>query len=97
MGLLSVGEEEGKGNDLVKEAFEQLCAGRRSTSSATSRGATSTTARCDVVVTDGFTGNVCLKISESLAEMLRAMISEELTRDMRSAWARRSPCAPSRA
>ena len=40
--------------------------------------------RCDVVVTDGFTGNVALKISESLAEMLGAMIKEELMRDMRS-------------
>src|SRR4030095_919081 len=38
--------------------------------------------RCDVVVTDGFTGNVCLKVSESLAEMLTAMIREELSRDM---------------
>ena len=40
--------------------------------------------QCDVVVTDGFTGNVALKISESLAEMLGAMIKEELTRDLRS-------------
>ena len=39
---------------------------------------------CDVVVTDGFTGNVALKISESLAEMLTGMIKEELTRDTRS-------------
>ena len=37
-----------------------------------------------MVVTDGFTGNVALKISESLAEMLGAMIKEELTRDVRS-------------
>src|SRR5206468_4055669 len=36
------------------------------------------------VVTDGFTGNVALKISESLAEMLGDMIKEELTRDLRS-------------
>ena len=40
--------------------------------------------RCDVVVTDGFTGNVALKISESLAEMIGAMIKEELLRDTRS-------------
>ena len=36
------------------------------------------------MVTDGFTGNVALKISESLADMLGAMIKEELTRDIRS-------------
>ena len=40
--------------------------------------------RCDVIVTDGFTGNVALKISESLADMLGAMLKEELTRDARS-------------
>jgi len=39
---------------------------------------------CDVIVTDGFTGNVALKISESLAEMVGSMIKEELTRDLRS-------------
>ena len=40
--------------------------------------------RCDVVVTDGFTGNVALKISESLAETLGLILREELTRDTRS-------------
>jgi glycerol-3-phosphate acyltransferase PlsX len=35
-------------------------------------------------VTDGFTGNVAIKISESLAEMVSSMIREELTRDVRS-------------
>ena len=38
----------------------------------------------DVVVTDGFTGNVALKISESLADTLGMMMREELTRDLRS-------------
>ena len=38
--------------------------------------------RCDVVVTDGFTGNVCLKVSESLAEMLTEMIRQEVGRDL---------------
>jgi len=83
VGLLSVGEEEGKGNDLTREVYEQLkeshlnfvgnCEGRDIYNG-----------HCDVVVTDGFTGNVALKISESLAEMLGAMIREELSRDLRS-------------
>ena len=83
VGLLSVGEEEGKGNDLTREVYEQLkeshlnfvgnCEGRDIYNG-----------NCDVVVTDGFTGNVALKISESLAEMLGAMIREELSRDLRS-------------
>jgi glycerol-3-phosphate acyltransferase PlsX len=83
VGLLSVGEEEGKGNELVKDAYEQL----RSSSInfiGNVEGRDIYNGRCDVVVTDGFTGNVCLKVSESLAEMLTAMLHEELTRDLRS-------------
>jgi glycerol-3-phosphate acyltransferase PlsX len=83
VGLLSIGEEEGKGNDLTREAYEQM-----KTSSlnfvGNVEGRDIYNGSCDVIVTDGFTGNVALKISESLAEMLGAMIKEELTRDMRS-------------
>ena len=83
VGLLSVGEEEGKGNELTKEAYEQL---KDSSLNfiGNVEGRDIYNGHCDVVVTDGFTGNVALKISESLAEMLGAMIKEELTRDLRS-------------
>ncbi len=83
VGLLSVGEEEGKGNELTKEAFEEL---RTSSLNfiGNIEGRDIYNGRCDVVVTDGFTGNVALKISESLAETLGDMIKEELTRDVRS-------------
>jgi phosphate acyltransferase len=83
VGLLSVGEEEGKGNELTKEAYEQL---KESSLNFVGNveGREIYNGLCDVVVTDGFTGNVALKISESLAEMLGAMIKEELTRDVRS-------------
>jgi len=83
VGLLSVGEEEGKGNELTKEAYEQL---KDSSLNfiGNVEGRDIYNGRCDVVVTDGFTGNVALKISESLAEMLGAMIKEELMRDLRS-------------
>jgi glycerol-3-phosphate acyltransferase PlsX len=83
VGLLSVGEEEGKGNELTKEAYEQL---KDSSLNFVGNveGRDIYNGRCDVVVTDGFTGNVALKISESLAEMLGAMIKEELMRDVRS-------------
>ena len=83
VGLLSVGEEEGKGNDLTKEAYDQL---KESSLNFVGNveGRDIYNGSCDVVVTDGFTGNVALKISESLAEMLGAMIKEELTRDVRS-------------
>ena len=80
VGILSVGEEEGKGNDLVKETYEAL-KGSSLNFIGNVEGRDIYNGRCDVVVTDGFTGNVCLKISESLAEMLTSMIREELTRD----------------
>jgi glycerol-3-phosphate acyltransferase PlsX len=83
VGILSVGEEEGKGNDLVKEAYEHL-RGSSVNFIGNVEGRDIYNGRCDVVVTDGFTGNVCLKVSESLAEMLTAMIREELSRDMLS-------------
>jgi len=81
VGLLSVGEEEGKGNELVREAYEQL---RDSSINFVGNveGRDVYNGRCDVVVTDGFTGNVCLKISESLAQMLTEMIRQELSRDV---------------
>jgi glycerol-3-phosphate acyltransferase PlsX len=83
VGLLSVGEEEGKGNELTKETYEQL---RESSLNFVGNveGRDIYNGRCDVIVTDGFTGNVALKISESLAEMIGAMIKEELMRDARS-------------
>jgi glycerol-3-phosphate acyltransferase PlsX len=83
VGLLSVGEEEGKGNELTKDAYEQL---KDSSLNflGNVEGRDIYNGHCDVVVTDGFTGNVALKISESLAEMVGAMMREELTRDLRS-------------
>jgi glycerol-3-phosphate acyltransferase PlsX len=83
VGLLSVGEEEGKGNELTKEAYEQL---KDSSLNflGNVEGRDIYNGHCDVVVTDGFTGNVALKISESLAEMVGSMIKEELMRDVRS-------------
>ena len=83
VGLLSVGEEEGKGNELTKEAYEQL---KDSSLNflGNVEGRDIYNGHCDVVVTDGFTGNVALKISESLAEMVGSMIHEELMRDLRS-------------
>src|SRR5437660_1816991 len=83
VGLLSVGEEEGKGNELTKETYEQLKASSLNFVGNV-EGRDIYNGSCDVVVTDGFTGNVALKISESLAEMLTLMIREELTRDTRS-------------
>ncbi len=79
VGLLSVGEEEGKGNELVREVFKTL-EGTLLNFVGNVEGRDIYNGNADVVVTDGFTGNVALKISEGLADMIVHLIREELTR-----------------
>jgi glycerol-3-phosphate acyltransferase PlsX len=82
VGLLSVGEEEGKGNQMTKETFRILKeTGLNFMGNAEGRDVFNGNA--DVIVCDGFTGNVVLKASESLAEMMSRMIREEITRGFR--------------
>ena len=79
VGLLSVGEEEGKGNQVTKDTFRIMKeTGLNFMGNAEGRDVFNGNA--DVIVCDGFTGNVVLKASESLAEMLSKMIREEITR-----------------
>lgn len=79
VGLLSVGQEEGKGNELVREVFKTLET-MPLNFIGNVEGRDIYNGNADVVVTDGFTGNVALKISESLADMIVHLIREELTR-----------------
>lgn len=77
VGLLSIGEEEGKGNELTKETFRVLKeTGLNFIGNAEGRDVYNGNA--DVVVCDGFIGNVVLKASEALAEMVRVTLREEL-------------------
>ena len=78
VGLLSVGEEEGKGNELTRDVFRAL-EGTPINFLGNVEGRDIYNGHADVVVTDGFTGNVALKISESLADMIIHLIREELT------------------
>jgi glycerol-3-phosphate acyltransferase PlsX len=81
IGLLNVGAEVIKGNDTVKLAGEML---RESTLNfyGNVEGDDIFKGTTDVVVCDGFVGNVSLKTSEGLAQMLRALIREEFTRNI---------------
>jgi len=76
VGLLNIGSEEIKGNEVVKEAGELL---RRSTLNffGNVEGNDIYKGTVDVVVCDGFTGNVALKTSEGLAKMLAQFLREE--------------------
>ena len=79
VGLLSIGEEEGKGNELTKETFRVMKeTGLNFIGNAEGRDVFNGNA--DVIVCDGFIGNVVLKASESLAEMVGNMLREEFTR-----------------
>ena len=79
VGLLSIGEEETKGNDLTREAHQLLKAARLNfIGNIEARDVYSGAA--DVIVCDGFTGNVALKISEGLVETVEDLLREELSR-----------------
>ena len=77
VGLMSIGEEEGKGTDLTREAYPMLkTAGLNFIGNVEGRDVFN--GRADVVVCDGFVGNVLLKSAEALAEMIRRMLREEM-------------------
>ncbi len=77
VGLLSIGEEGGKGNSLVKQAYEHLKSSPLNfTGNVEGRDLFS--GPVDVVVCDGFVGNVCLKLTEGLAEAIKDVIRNEL-------------------
>jgi glycerol-3-phosphate acyltransferase PlsX len=75
--LLSNGEEPGKGSTLIKEAFELLQASDLNFIGNV-EGKEFIAAEADVVVADGFTGNIALKTIEAVARMLNELIREEL-------------------
>lgn len=79
VGLMSMGEEETKGNELTKEVHEVLKASGLNFIGNV-EGHDLFTGKVDVIVMDGFTGNVALKASETLAESLLHLIREELGR-----------------
>ena len=80
VGLLNIGEEEIKGNEIVKEAHALLArAGLNYIGFV--EGDDIYKGGADVVVCDGFTGNVSLKTSEGLAKMIAHVIKEEFQRN----------------
>jgi glycerol-3-phosphate acyltransferase PlsX len=81
IGLLSIGEEEGKGNELTREVFRVLKeTGLNFIGNAEGRDVYNGNA--DVVVCDGFTGNVVLKASEALGEMVSRTLREAMMRSL---------------
>jgi glycerol-3-phosphate acyltransferase PlsX len=85
VGLLSIGEEETKGNELTKEAFKHLTETSLNFIGNV-EGRDVMAGKADVIVCDGFIGNVVLKTSEAVAEaigiILRENIGENLIRKL---------------
>lgn len=83
VGLLSIGEEESKGNELVHRARD-LMKNSSINFIGNVEGRDVFTGQADVVVCDGFVGNVVLKLAEGLAEAIGVMLKEELSADLLS-------------
>lgn len=84
VGILNIGAEEDKGNALVKETFPLLkaCEDINFVGSCEARDVSAGT--CDVVVCDGFSGNVLLKTSEGIASFLLKSVKKGLMSSLRS-------------
>ncbi len=83
VGLLSIGEEASKGNDLTKEVYGLL---KRTSLNFVGNveGRDLYNGSCDVIVCDGFIGNVALKVSEGLVEAISTLLREELSATLTS-------------
>ena len=81
VGLLSIGEEIGKGNSLIKETYPLL---EKSALNfiGNVEGRDVFQGDVDVIVCDGFVGNVCLKVSEGLAEAAMQMLRDEIVKSI---------------
>ena len=77
--LISIGEEEGKGNSQVKEAYELRKLAQNLNFIGNAEGRDIFTGDVDVVVCDGFVGNVIVKMSEGLASSLIRMLKRVFT------------------
>jgi len=83
IGLMSIGEEDSKGTDRTKEAFKTLKeTGLHFVGNVEGRDVFN--GSVDVIVTDGFTGNVILKVSEALAEMVENLLREEIKKTLKA-------------
>ena len=84
VGLLSIGEEPTKGNELTIEAHELLAKGTGIRFIGNVEGRDIVKGDVDVVVCDGFTGNVVLKLAESVLTLVTSSIKEEVMKSLQT-------------
>ena len=76
VGLLNVGEEEGKGTELLKEIYEILK--QLPSFIGNVEGRDILVPKADIYITDGFMGNVVLKLGESLPSILKSLVGQKI-------------------
>ena len=83
VGVLSIGEEEDKGNELTAQTLELL---RQTNLNVVGNveGHDIYSGDVDIVVCDGFTGNIVLKTSEGVAQAIKRILREEIYRSLRT-------------
>ena len=85
IGLLNIGTEETKGNELVKESYQLLKEKSKELDInfvGNVEGRDAFSGEIDAIVTDGFTGNVFLKTTEGLGKFVKKTLSESLTQNI---------------
>jgi len=87
--MLSIGEEENKGNDLTRQSF-QLLKQLPLNFVGNVEGRDLYNGQVDVIVADGFVGNVCAENFRSVANLVRTALKESLRRPSRGKWERYS-------
>lgn len=96
IGLLNIGTEETKGNDLMKETYQLLkenAAEYRVNFVGNVEGRDCFSGEVDAVITDGFTGNVFLKTIEGVGKLVKVSLTESLTKNILRTIAT-IPCLP---
>ena len=83
VGLLNIGEEPGKGNDLAVRTHQLLQENNRVAFIGNAEGRDVLSGRFDVIVCDGFVGNVLLKFAEAVGESVLQILREELPQGLR--------------
>ena len=83
VGLVNIGEEPTKGNELSKETHQLLMKNQRIPFIGNAEGRDVLSGKFDVIVCDGFVGNVLLKFAEAVGEIMLQIIREELPQGIR--------------
>ena len=81
--LLNIGEEPGKGNTLVKEAYNLFKSNGKVNFIGNVEAREVPEGMCDVCICDGFVGNIFLKTAEGMAKLVTTLLREELTKDVK--------------